>query len=336
VDKLRLPEPFSGGILLSYKCTSRCRHCLYACSPSWKGDWLSLTDAETILSQLAAKLRGKYADSAGVGVNRGIHFTGGEPFLNFDLLLEVTAIAQRLGIPSTFVETNCVWCTDDKTTREKLTRLKTAGLQGILISANPFVVEYVPFARIQRALRISREVFRGNVIVYQQFFYEQFRRMGLRDTLPFEEYLHSAGEGLYHAELLPGGRVAYTLGELFKRHPAGHFFAASCRRELIRDWHIHVDNYCNLVPGYCAGISLGDARALDEMCKGIDLDQLPIVRALLTSLEELYRLGTEFGYQERSGYVSKCHLCFDIRRHLVQVGEFKELKPTQLYQHLEE
>jgi len=336
VDKLAIPEPYSGGVLLSYKCTSRCKHCLYASSPNWKGDWLSLADAEAILTQLAASMRGKYSHSGSVGVNQGIHFTGGEPFLNFDLLLEVTALAHRLGIPSTFVETNCCWCSDDETTREKLTRLKEAGLQGILISANPFIVEYVPFARIQRAVQISAKVFPGNVMVYQQFFYEQFRRMSLQETLPFDEYLRRAGDGLYHAELLPGGRVAYKLGALFRKYPAQHFFAASCRQELIRDWHIHVDNYCNFVPGYCAGISLGDARELDALCQGINLDELPVLRALLTSVEELYRLGEEFGYEERDGYVSKCHLCLDIRKHLVEEGEFKELKPKEFYEHLED
>jgi hypothetical protein len=336
MDKLAVPEPCSGGILLSYKCSSRCRHCLYACSPGWKGDWLSVADAELILTQLAAKLRGMYADSGGVGVNQGIHFTGGEPFLNFGLLLEVTAFARRLSIPSTFVETNCVWCTDDETVRDKLKQLREAGLRGILISANPFVVEYVPFARIRRAVRIGAEVFPAGVMVYQQFFYQQFSRMGLQGTLPFDEYLQLAGQGLYHAELLPGGRVAYKLGHLFREYPAEHFFAASCRQELIRDWHIHVDNYCNFVPGYCAGISLGDARELDVLCQGISLDELPVLRALLTRMKELYRLGKELGYQERDAYVSKCHLCIDIRRHLANVGEFNELRPRGFYEHLED
>ena len=62
-----------------------------------------------------------------------------------------------------------------------------------------------------------------------------------------------------------------------------------------------------------------------------------MLRALLTDLEELYQLGREFGYQEREeGYISKCHLCVDIRRHLARSGEFKELRPRQFYEHLED
>jgi MoaA/NifB/PqqE/SkfB family radical SAM enzyme len=84
MKQLSIPEPFSGGILLSYQCTNTCKHCMYACSPRWEADWLSVEDAETILSQLADKLRGKYFHSGRIGVNEGIRFSGGEPFLNFD------------------------------------------------------------------------------------------------------------------------------------------------------------------------------------------------------------------------------------------------------------
>lgn len=343
MNKLTIPEPFSGGIFLSYKCSSNCKHCMYACSPKWEADWISKEDAERILSLLAEMLRGKYAYPDHVGINAGIHFTGGEPFLNFDLLLKVTEIARRLEVPSTFVETNCFWCRDDKTTRERLTQLKAAGLDGILISANPFVIEQVPFERIERAARISEEVFGGNAMIYQRFFFDQFKGLGIKGTLPFEEYLGRAGHGLRYAELIPSGRFPYRLSYLYRKYPACHFFGESCRRELIRDWHIHIDNYCNYIPGYCGGISLGDARTLWAVpattCE-IDLDELPVLRALLTDMEELYELGREFGYEERGGYISKCHLCVDIRRHLAKQrgphGQFKELRPVEFYERLED
>jgi len=309
---------------------------MYACSPRWKADWISEGDAERILSQLSERLRGKYAYPGSIGVNTGIHFTGGEPFLNFGLLLKVTEMAHRLEIPSTFVETNCFWCRDDQTTRERLTQLKASGLDGILISANPFIIEQVPFERTERAARISREVFNGNVMVYQGFFFDQFRRLGLKGTLPFEEYIKKAGHGLRCAELLPSGRFPYKLAFLYRKYPVDHFLGESCSRELIRDWHIHIDNYCNYVPGYCGGISLGDARDLHMICQGIDLDELLVLKALLTGMEELYELGKRFGYEEQVGYISKCHLCLDIRRYLAKHGQFRELEPKELYEHLED
>lgn len=337
MNKLPIPEPFSGGILLSYKCNSNCKHCMYACSFRWENDWLSEDDAERILSQLSEKLYGKYPLPDKIGINYGIHFTGGEPFLNFNLLLRVVKTAHELDIPSTFVETNCSWCIDDEITREKLLKLKEAGLDGILISVNPFIIEKVPFERTDRCVKISREIFNDNVIIYQDYFYKQFQKFGIKHTLPFKEYLQKAPHGLYYMELFPTGRVPYKLDYLFKKYPAEYFFGESCENELIRDWHIHIDNYCNFIPGYCAGLSLGDARNLDSICEGIDLDEFPVFKALITDLKELYELGREFGYKEqREGYISKCHLCVDIIRHLAKFNEFKELKPKEFYEHLED
>jgi len=43
--KVRLPEPISGGLLLSYQCNAERPHCMCACSPKWK-DWISEQDLE--------------------------------------------------------------------------------------------------------------------------------------------------------------------------------------------------------------------------------------------------------------------------------------------------
>jgi hypothetical protein len=43
----------------------------------------------------------------------------------------------------------------------------------------------------------------------------------------------------------------------------------------------------------------------------------------------------DFGYEEKAeGYISKCHLCLDIRKHLAR-EDFEELKPKEFYSHLE-
>jgi len=180
--KLKLPESISGGLLLSYQCNAECCHCMYACSPKWK-DWISEENLEKILNQLASKIKPSPFGAKTVSLNYGFHFTGGEPFLNFKLLLKAVEIARELRIPSTFVETNCYWCIDDEITREKLELLKEKGLKGILISVNPFYLEYVPFERTERGIRISQEVFGGNVMVYQLEYYFQFKKLNIRKKL---------------------------------------------------------------------------------------------------------------------------------------------------------
>jgi hypothetical protein len=337
---LQVHEPFSGGVLLSYKCTSECRHCMYACSPDWAGDWISDDDLRRVLIQLSDRILPSPYGADRIGVNYGLHFTGGEPFLNFGLLEKAVGIAHELQIPSIFVETNGFWCVKDDDVREKLTSLQDAGLHGILVSVNPFILEQVPFERTARAIRIGQEVFHGNLIAYQDFFHNQFERLGIRGTLLFEEYMRRADyEGsLGKVELLPMGRAAYALRHMYRRYPAQQFFGESCREELTRGWHIHVDNYCNYMTGYCGGISLGDARDINSICQGIDLDKHPILSALTVDLKTLFEFGIEvFNYKQLAeGYISKCHLCVDLRRHIAQeTDEFRELRPREFYDHLE-
>jgi len=339
VNRLYVAQPVSAGLLLSYKCTSRCKHCMYACSPRWKADWISQANAEKVLGRLAGSIKPSPHGPTGIGVNTGLHFTGGEPFLNFDLLLRVTTIAHELGIPSTFAETNCFWCTDDDTTRARMAQLRDAGLDGILISVNPFILEEIPFERTKRAVRIGTEVFESNALVYQAFFYSQFLDFGIRGKLGFREYLELAPHSLRFVELLPMGRAVYELQDLYAGYPARQFFGSSCSTDLTRPWHVHIDNYCNYMPGFCGGISLGDARDLDGLLGGIDLGRRPILRALVTDLRYLYDLArSDYAYEERhQGYISRCHLCIDLRRHLaLKTDQFQELRPAELYQHLKD
>jgi len=336
--RLRIPEPVSAGIILSYRCSGECRHCMYACSPGWREEWLPEGRLGRMLEGLRGRLVG--APGGGIGINYGLHLTGGEPFLNFGLLLRAVRRAAGMGLPSTFVETNSFWCTDEETTRERLLQLREAGLRGLLVSVNPFVVEHVPFERVERAVRVGSEVFGENVLVYQPFFYHLFKRLGLRGTLSFERYLELFGSrSLLHAELLPMGRAVYrlegVLGELYGRRRAEDFFGESCLRELTRPWHVHLDCLGNYVAGYCGGLSLGEAEDLEGILSGVDLEERPVLGALVRDLRLLYELAVELGYREREGgYVSKCHLCLDLRRHLAETGQFRELSPREFYEHL--
>jgi hypothetical protein len=126
---------------------------------------------------------------------------------------------------------------------------------------------------------------------------------------------------------------------LFPARPAAAWLEAPCDPELIRGWHNHFDNYSNYMPGYCGGLSLGDCRDLDRLlAEGVDLTERPVLAALISGdFAALLALAAGRGYAERKrGYLSKCHLCVDVRRHLAPGGEFPELAPAEFYLHLEE
>jgi sulfatase maturation enzyme AslB (radical SAM superfamily) len=91
--ELIVPELLSAGLLLSYKCSSGCRHCMYACRAECDADWVTEQDMKEYLLQLAGRIRPSPYGPDRIDLNSGLHFTGGEPFLNFDLLLRATQIA---------------------------------------------------------------------------------------------------------------------------------------------------------------------------------------------------------------------------------------------------
>jgi len=334
--KLFLQKPFSAGLFLTYRCTGECRHCMYAASPRWPADWIDEHAAEQVLEQLAERMVPSYPPGfEGIGINYGLHFTGGEPFLNYKLLLRLVGIAAELGIPGTFVETNCYWCTDPSICRERFLELREAGLRGVLISVNPFIQEHVPFERVELAVEEGRKVFGPNVLVYQENFYELLHSSGVKGTVPLEETLHRWPGIIQELELLPMGRVPYRLSHLYQKYPA-RAFGGSCLPELSRGWHFHIDNYLNYLPGFCGGISLGSALDMDSLYRGIDLSGHPVLRALVSGgARELYEFAKRYGYTEKpEGYISKCHLCVDVRRFLVEQAEFSELQPREFYKYL--
>ncbi|NVM04828.1 MAG: 4Fe-4S cluster-binding domain-containing protein [Candidatus Helarchaeota archaeon] len=334
----KIPTPISGGVILSYKCSAECRHCMYICSPKWNADWISESDLEKGLSQLVGNIKSSPYGNDVISLNHGLHFTGGEPFLNFNILLRAVEISDKLNIPSTFVETNCYWCKDDKITREKLEILKEKGLKGILISVNPFFAEYIPFERTERCICISKTVFGENVLIYQNEYYRLFKILGIKEKISIEDFLKLTKNEYFigKVELFFMGRAIYRLKNFFPTYPVHVFFNIPCQPLFLRDWHNHFDNYGNFMPGYCGGISLGNWQNLQNLLEnGINLEDYPILRYLIANdMEGLFKFAVDFGYVEsQSGYLSKCDLCLDIRKHLISKQNFDELKPKDFYIH---
>ena len=93
-----------------------------------------------------------------------------------------------------------------------------------------------------------------------------------------------------------------------------------CQPDFLRNWHNHIDNYGNFMPGYCGGISLGSWFDLDRRLEeGIDLKNRPVLNYLVNKkMQGLLKFVLDSGYQElNEGYVSNCHLCLDVRKYFV-------------------
>ena len=70
---------------------------------------------------------------------------------------------------------------------------------------------------------------------------------------------------------------------------------------------------------------------------GADIFEPPVLEFLARQdFIGLLQYTQDFGYEEsKEGYVSKCHLCVDVRRHLWAKIEFEELRIGELYGHLD-
>lgn len=322
-----IPPLRSGGLMLSYHCTSACRHCLYRCSPAQPDEWITPEMAERVFTALAREPQ--FGE---------LHLAGGEPTLRMDLLVSLIRRAGALGVPLSYVETNGGWCMDADTALRGMRRMKEAGLPSILISVSMFHHEFVPFSATRHAVQAAQAVFgSGRTLVYLPHLYDLLERLPDDGTHPLDEFCRLAGIGRRSSELLdlfgviPGGRVPQGLRECYEAQPPEAFRGGTCRRELLRAEHVHIDHQGSLFTGGCAGIVVG---TVDDLHPAIDRRRHPVFTALCDGgpCELMDREAVPAGFTPRAaGYISKCDLCFDVRRHLHARGGYPELKPASFY-----
>jgi hypothetical protein len=94
--------------------------------------------------------------------------TGGEPFIEFDRLVEMVAHGGKLGATISCV-TNAFWAVDEERTQAKVRVLHDSGLTALGVSVSRFHQQFVPLQRAERTLRIAtaagiRTTLKGAVI----------------------------------------------------------------------------------------------------------------------------------------------------------------------------
>lgn len=325
---LCVPPLRSGGLMLTYRCSSACRHCLYRCSPVRADRFIDLDTADRALAALTRERS-----------LEGIHLAGGEATLRMDLLLAVIRLAVRRGVPLDYLETNAAWCTDREVAQDGMRRLKEAGLHAVLVSASPYHNEFVPFHATRAAVEASRKVFgaRGTH-VYTARAYEMLSALPGDGCHPLSEQLRAWGleddpQGALRVHpVVAGGRAVEGLRSAWPAQPAAAFDGLDCYEELTSTSHFHLDPDGNLFTGICPGLVVAN---IDDLHPGITVDSSPVFSCLATEGPlGLMRLAlTRHGYVERpDGFVSRCDLCFDVRRHLQATGLYPELRPADLYQ----
>jgi hypothetical protein len=274
-----------------------------------------------------------------------VHLTGGEPFLNFNLLVKAVEMAAELGIPR-YAETNAGWCIHHELAVERFDILRQSGLQAILISCSPFHAEKIPLKQTLIAIDSALSVFGSrNVIVYLPEWIDQISRFSIHEPVALERYSGSYGHdpaGLMFWEgysLIPGGRAGYCLGDYTDKHPVSSFRGDHCCQEILYAQHSHFDLYGNYISGFCGGLTIGDWHELPRLLEEYRTGHYPALIDILVSDGPygLFQMAEHrYGYKALPhGYAGKCHLCVDVRRHLSLCDQFPELQPRQFYEVLD-
>lgn len=324
---LRISRLYSGGIITNYYCSSKCKHCLYGSSPSWEKKYMDEAMAVRILRKIKA-----------LGCHT-VHVGGGEPMLNIPCLKKFINTANSEGIGIEYIETNSSWYKDEKSCIELLQELKSIGIHTLLISISPFHNEYIPFYKVKGVMSACRKA-GVSIFPWVREFAPQLD--ALDDQIPhsLEEYKGVFGED-YMLQITSKynlnyrGRAMLTYKDIYLHQRLEHILEKSkgCD-ELSGVSHFHFDLFGNYVPGLCSGFGIN----VDDLGGDIDCHKYPFINLLYSEgIKGFLKMAQEeYGFEPRETYLSKCHLCFDIRSYLVREKRIDtaELKPTEHYEHI--
>jgi hypothetical protein len=236
---------------------------------------------------------------------------------------------------------------DEELAVNRFRELRQAGLAAVLISCSPFHAERIPPIRTMRAIQASLQVFgRKGTVVYLPDFIQIVQRFDLNLPTPLSRYEEEfgpqkAGQILWGGYgIISGGRAGFRLGHLVPHYAAATFAHENCAREILYAHHSHFDLYGNYISWFCGGLAVGDWHSLPQLLTDFRAGHYPPLIAMLIERGSygLCEFAQEqYGYQPLpDGYTGKCHLCVDVRRHiLLSSGEdYPELRPEGFYDNI--
>ncbi len=325
--ELKIKRLVSGGLISNYFCASRCRHCLYNCSPNWEKNYIDPRTAEENLRTIR-----KLGCSS-------VHIGGGEPLLRPDALGDILEITAKVGVTVEYVETNSAWFKDIHSATAMLVKLRNQGLQTLLVSISPFHNEYIPFSKVKGVIEAARQTGIRIFPWISEFIADlsaldaagthaltEFETLFGRDyvmRLPQRYWIHMGGRALEAFRPYLADKSAQQIIDIN---------AGNCATELLSTGHFHLDLFGNYIPGLCSGLSI----ARDDLGKPLPAEKYPVLTALFhEGIRGIFKMALEkFDYTPaKENYINKCDLCTEIRTLFVKndFGGPAELNPKEFY-----
>ena len=301
------------GVIFTYRCSIRCRHCLFGCA----GDRPDVAMSPEQLVEALALLH---------ETGRVVHVAGGEAMLYWEALSEGLVVAHRQGYAPHFIETNCSFAVDDRITTERLESLAEYGLRGLLASTDPYHQAMVPPDRFLRVRRLTDEIFgEGNFWgsrADDAAIHEHQRVSG--DVARLHEYVRAHPPvmvGTAQQELAPHlDSFAPDDPALPQRGWGGAADGPGCLGQFRADsvWELHLDPYGNIQTN--CGMILGTlpestpASVLAAGPENANRFVQAVCEAGPLGLADLAR--REYGFERPERVTQGCELCYLTRRFL--------------------
>ena len=313
---LEIKKPLKhAGIMPNYQCTAACRHCLYACSPTYGSGYMT----ESTMDEMFGLLREGRCGS--------VHIGGGEPFLDFEALLTLLEKARKFGIIVDYIETNGYWATDENLIGKRLSALKKVGGDTFCISLDPFHCEYVPYGYPLRLAEVCSKKGFG-YFLWQERFLSMLQNVNpdtLHQRSALEKYIGK--DYIFDTAraygIRIGGRGIQIEQEYSPCMPLEGLLQEKPCVELVSTGHFHIDMHNQFIPPGCTGLKL----PMEDVINGIELNKYPVYESLIRGgVAALYTLSLDYGFEaNETGYTSSCALCFFIRKYLSEKSTFAEL-----------
>ncbi|MBE6541353.1 MAG: radical SAM protein [Ruminococcaceae bacterium] len=321
-----MTTPYYSGIITNYVCTAECRHCMFGSSPSCPKEYITTEESENIASIL---------EEAGTP---SVHIGGGEPFMNFPALLSLIDALNRHGIGVDYIETNAFWAKDEDIVKNRLWELTKRGVTTVMVSSDPFHIEYVPLSRVLTLIKLlSEEGF--DYFIWQERYLRKLIHLDHNRTYSKEELEKILGKNYitYTAReygLGMNGRALAISYDIYPLKSVDELLKSPPCHNILSAQHCHFDLYGNAVPSGCPGLC---ANSRDYLCGDISTDKYPVMSRLVCGrIKSLFEYAHNLGFvPDPQGYPTKCSFCYAMRSFLSKNNPSDDLSPKCFYENID-